>query len=317
MTRQTATAFAPASIGNVAVGFDMLGLAVAGAGDTVSVTRTPTAGVRVADVRDPQGKPHPDLQGSDADNTAAVAAGAVWDAGGEAGGLALTLAKGIPLKSGMGSSAASAVAGAVAANALLPQPFSLPELMPFALAGETVASGTPHADNVAPSLFGGLVLSPPALSPRCIEVPVSSDIVSVLVHPDLHVSTADARNRLAQRYSMEDWLTQQGYLAAFLLGLVHNDHALIAESLKDVLIEPQRSDAVPGFAAVKNAAMQAGALGGSLSGSGPSLFALCTVERASDVAAAMKAAFVDAGHDCESWTSALSAPGARLVDDEP
>ncbi len=316
MTQQTATAFAPASIGNVAVGFDMLGLAIAGAGDTVTVTRTMNPGVRVDDVRDPQGRTHPELQGNDAKNTAAVAARAVWEAAGETGGLALELAKGIPLKSGMGSSAASAVAGAVAANALLPRPFSLPELMPFALAGETVASGTPHADNVAPSLFGGLVLSPPALTPRCIEVPVSSDIASVLVHPDLHVSTAEARSRLAQRYTMQDWLTQQGYLAAFLLGLVQNDHALIADSLKDVVIEPQRSDAVPGFIAVKAAALQAGAFGASLSGSGPSLFALCKAEQASDVAEAMQGAFVDAGHECESWTSPLSAPGARLVDNE-
>ena len=317
MTRQTATAFAPASIGNVAVGFDMLGLAVAGAGDTVTITRTAHSGVQVDAVLDPQGNAHAELLADDAKNTAAVAAGAVWEAAGETGGLALKLAKGIPLKSGMGSSAASAVAGAVAANALLPRPYSLPELLPFALAGETVASGTPHADNVAPSLFGGLVLSPPALSPRCIEVPVGSDIASVLVHPDLHVSTAEARSRLAQRYTMQDWLTQQGYLAAFLLGVVHNDHALIAESLKDVVIEPQRCDAVPGFAAVKAAALRAGAFGASLSGSGPSLFALCKTELARDVAAAMQAAFVDAGHDCESWTSPLSAPGATLLDSEP
>ena len=317
MTRQTATAFAPASIGNVAVGFDMLGLAVTGAGDTVTVTRTTASGVRIDDVRDPQGETHPELLGDDTQNTAAVAARAVWDAAGASGGLALRLAKGIPLKSGMGSSAASAVAGAVAANALLASPFALPDLLPHALAGETVASGTPHADNVAPSLFGGLVLSPPALSPRCIEVPVGSNIASVLVHPDLHVSTAEARSRLKKRYSMQEWLTQQGYLAAFLLGIVHNDHALIAESLKDVLIEPQRCDAVPGFAAVKAAALEAGAFGASLSGSGPSLFALCKVEAASEVAAAMQSAFVAAGHDCESWTSPLSAPGARLVDGEP
>lgn len=311
--RETARAFAPASIGNVAVGFDMLGLAIEGAGDTVTATRCAAPGVRVVSIKDPTGELHPELELDPQTNTASVAAAALWEAAEQSDGLELEVQKGVPLKSGMGSSAASAVAGAVAANALLETPFTKGALLTFALAGETVASGTAHADNVAPSLFGGLVLSPPAMLPRCIRLPGPGQIVSVLLHPELYVSTAEARGVLAATYSMEQWLEQQGYLAAFIAGLFDGDPELIAASLKDVIIEPQRSGAVPCFDAVKEAALEAGALGSSLSGSGPSIFALCDQNRAAAVAQAMEAACRSSGYACQSWTSSLAAPGARII----
>ena len=308
----TVTAFAPASIGNVAVGFDMLGLAIAGAGDRVTARRTDSPGVHIKEVRGIDGAIHSDLSTDVAENTAGVAVRALWTATGQSGGIELAVHKGVPLQSGMGSSAASAVAGAVAANSLLDRPMPLADLLEFALAGEAIASGAMHADNVAPSLLGGLVLSPPALAPRIFSVPTPDDLSSVLVHPELIVNTAESRKGLADSITREQWLAQQGYLAGFLVGLHNNDHELIGSCLKDVIIEPQRAAAVPCFPAVRDAAMSAGALGSSLSGSGPSIFALCRNEVAENVAERMVQACLDQGIDCQSWVSAMSSPGAHL-----
>ena len=308
----TVSAFAPASIGNVAVGFDMLGLAIAGVGDRVSARCVAGDRVTIADVRGLDGETHPTLSADESENTASVAAQALWSAVGEAGGVELIVRKGVPLQSGMGSSAASAVAGVVAVNGLLSEPLPLEDLLEFALAGEAVASGGIHADNVAPSLLGGMVLSPPPLAHRAIKLDTPSDISSVVIHPDLLVNTAEARKKLATDYTMEQWLTQQAYLAGFLVGIADNDHGLIGDCLKDVIIEPQRASAVPCFEAVQEAALRAGALGSSLSGSGPSIFALCATDDASRVRAAMEQASRGGGYDCESWISPLSAPGAHL-----
>lgn len=308
----TVTAFAPASIGNVAVGFDMLGLAIGGVGDRVSAQRVPGDRVTIAEVRGLDGETHPTLSTDERENTASVAAQALWDSKKEEGGVELIVRKGVPLQSGMGSSAASAVAGVVAVNGLLAEPLPMEDLLAFALAGEEVASGGIHADNVAPSLLGGMVLSLPALLHQTIRLATPTDISSVVIHPDLLVNTAEARKKLATGYSMEQWLTQQGYLAGFLVGLANNDHELIGNCLKDVIIEPQRASAVPCFEAVQDAAIQAGALGSSLSGSGPSIFALCPTEVASRVCVAMEQASRRGGYDCQSWISPLSAPGARL-----
>ena len=309
------TAFAPASIGNVGVGFDMLGLAIAGVGDRVTARRVPDGGVRIKGIRGTNGEPHPSLSAHAGENTASVAAQALWDSAGEKGGVELELHKGVPLQSGMGSSAASAVAGVVAVNGLLTDPRPVDDLLEFALAGEEVASGSVHADNVAPSLMGGLVLTPPALLPRAIRLDVPASISSVVLHPDLLVNTAEARKKLESGYSMGQWLAQQGYLAGFLAGLAADDHELIGECLKDVIIEPQRASAVPCFADVKAAALAAGALGSSLSGSGPSIFALCANGVAERVRVSMEQAARGCGYDCRTWISPMRAPGAHLEPD--
>ena len=312
---KSVTAFAPASIGNVGVGFDMLGLAIAGIGDRVTARRTECAGVTIAEVVGPDGKRHAQLSVDPQENTAGVAARALWESVGAPGGVELLIEKGVPLQSGMGGSAASAVAGTVAVNGLLDEPLDIDRLLPFALAGEEIASGTVHADNVAPSLYGGMVLCPPALIPRTIVLDTPDELRSVVVHPDLSISTADARKALARTYTMEQWLAQQGYLAGFLAGLHNNDHGLMRDCLKDVIVEPQRAASVPCFSAVQAAALAAGALGSSLSGSGPSIFALCASERASRVRGAMEQASRHSGYDCDSWISPLSAPGAHLEQD--
>ena len=307
------TAFAPASIGNVGVGFDMLGLALAGgAGDRVIATRSETAGISVAEVRGLDGEIHPYLSTDPKENTASIAAQALWDAAGAAGGASLKVHKGVPLQSGMGSSAASAVAAVVAVNALLDEPLAQEELLPYALEGEKYASGGLHADNVAPSLLGGLILCPTVLLPEIVRLPVPAGVSAVLLHPELQVNTAHARRGLAKGYSMEQWLQQQGYLAGFIAACMVGDVGLIGRTLRDVVIEPQRAAAVPCFEDVKAAALRAGALGCSLSGSGPSIFALCEERRALNLASAMEQACRALGIDCQSWVSPLDAEGARL-----
>ena len=307
-----ATAFAPASIGNLGVGFDMLGLAIDGVGDRVVARRTEGPGIVIVDVQGPDGKPHPFLSANATENTASIAAESLWQGHGDGGGLELIVQKGIPLQSGMGSSAASAVAAAFAANALLDEPLENAALLEHALAGEKFASGGLHADNVAPSLLGGLVLCPNVLLPGMISVPAPAGVSSVLVHPELEVNTAESRRALAANYSMAQWLTQQGYLAGFIAACHSGDIDLLAQCLRDVIIEPQRAGSVPGFGEIKVAGMNAGALGCSLSGSGPSVFALCRDEAAANVAEAMETACRALNYECESWISPLDSPGARL-----
>jgi homoserine kinase len=287
----------------------MLGLALAGVGDRVSATRCDQAGFSIREVRGLDGEIHPYLSTDAAQNTASIAATALWDEHGS-GGVELVIRKGVPLQSGMGSSAASAVAGVVAVNALLDEPLSALELLPYALAGETFASGGQHADNVAPSLLGGLVYCPEVLHPTMIRVNPIAGICSVLLHPEMQINTAAARKKLAKGYSLVQWLQQQGYLGGFLLACERGDPELLRRSLKDVLIEPQRAASVPCFTDVRDAAMAADALGCSLSGSGPSIFALCREKHAARIATVMEQACRKHGYDCQSWISPMDAPGA-------
>jgi len=308
------TAFAPASIGNVAVGFDMLGLALEGVGDRVQAIRTDTGTVSIAEVRGLDGELHPYLSTDAKRNTASIGAQALLDAHGNGMGVDLKVWKGVPLQSGMGSSAASAVAAVVATNALLDAPLPADVLLPYALEGEKFASGGLHADNVAPSLLGGLILCPQVLLPDIVRLPVPQGVSAVLLHPDLQINTAHARKKLARGYSMQQWLEQQGLLAGFVAACAASDIGLIRKTLRDVIIEPQRSGAVPCFDAVKAAAMRAGAFGCSLSGSGPSIFALCNANDARNIASVMEQASRGLGISCESWISSMTAPGARVED---
>lgn len=306
------TAFAPASIGNVGVGFDMLGLALEGAGDKVLARRSDSGAVTVAEVRGLDGEIHPYLSTDAKSNTASIAAQALWDKHGDSDGIELKVHKGVPLQSGMGSSAASAVAAVVAVNGLLEEPLPVADLLEFALVGEQYASGGLHADNVAPSLLGGLILCPQILLPDVYSLPVPDGVSAVLLHPDLQVNTAQARRGLAKGYSMQQWLEQQGLLAGFIAACAANDTALIGRTLRDVIIEPQRSAAVPCFEEVKAAAEKGGALGCSLSGSGPSIFALSASSEGRNVASVMEQACRSQGIGCQSWVSPMTAAGARI-----
>jgi len=304
-----ATAFAPASTSNLAVGFDLLGHPVGPAGDRVTATRRERPGVVMGPVTGCAGP----LPADPAANTAGAAVQRLLAEHAPGLGVELSIDKGIPLGSGMGGSAASAVAAVVAANALLPRPLPTAALFPCALAGETVASGAAHGDNVAPSLFGGLVLVRSVDPPDVVSLPAPPALCCVLVLPRLRLDTRDARAVLPPSVPLHDMIHQCANLAGVVAGCFTGDLALIGRSLRDVVVEPHRARLIPGFAAVQAAAMEAGALGCSISGGGPSVFAWCDGDTAAErVRAAMVEAFAAAGVDSRGWSSPVDGPGARL-----
>jgi homoserine kinase len=229
-------------------------------------------------------------------------------------GIEISIEKGIPLGSGLGGSAASAVAAVVAANALLEQPLSKLELLKFAMHGEAVASGSVHVDNIAPSLFGGLVLTVGIDHPRTKQIPVPPSVRCVLVHPHMFLSTREARRILKKTVDLSDVVWQAANLAGFLSGCYTNDLEMIRDAFEDVIIEPQRSQLIPGFKAVKQAAMANGALGCSISGAGPTVFAWCEDHYAQGARAAMVEAFAEHNLASDHWVSAIDTEGARVVD---
>jgi homoserine kinase len=305
-----ASAFAPASIGNVAVGFDILGLAVDVLGDRVTVTKTPERGVAIKAI----GGVVLDLPLAASDNTAGRALQAMLEEAKPDFGFSVEIEKGIPLGSGLGGSAASAVAAVVAANALLGGAYTKTQLLKFAMQGEQVASGSLHVDNVAPSLFGGLVLTVGVDDPRVKRIPGPAGVVAVAVHPHMSLATKQARAILSPTVSMSDFVWQTANLAGFIAGCYDNDLDLIRASLEDVIIEPQRQSLIPGAPAVRAAAMKEGALGCSISGAGPTMFALARAEDGERVRAAMQAGFTSANIKSNGWIVTIDSPGARLVD---
>lgn len=310
MARTTATAFAPATVGNVGVGFDILGHAFGVIGDTVRAERTAEAGVAIRAVTGIAGE----LPLDAGRNTAGRAVQSLFEAAAPSIGVALTIEKGIPLGSGLGGSAASAVAAVVAANALLERPLPAIELLPHAIAGEAVASGSRHADNIAPALLGGLVLTVGIDHPRVKQIPVPASVRCVLLHPRMFLSTEHARGILSKQVDFSDVVWQMANLAGFLAGCYTNDFAMIREAFEDVIVEPQRAALIPGFARAKQAALAAGALGCSISGAGPSVFAWSEAASAVTVRDGMLRAFADAGLECDHWIAPAGGPGARLVD---
>ncbi len=307
--REHASAFAPASVGNVAIGFDILGFAVDALGDRVTVRRQAAPGVHIGPVTGIAG----DLPHEARDNTAGRALLALLETLRPGFGLHVEIDKGIPLGSGLGGSAASAVAAVVAANALLPQPVSRLELLQFAMAGEAVASGSRHADNIAPSLFGGLVLTVGIDHPRVKQIPVPGGIRAVIIHPHMFLATAKARAILKLNVELSDFVWQTANLAGFISGCYTDDLDMIRASFEDVVIEPQRAALIPGFQDVRRGAMQAGALGCSISGAGPSLFAWTLAATAPAVLAAMQREFARHSLATDHWVVELRCAGARVL----
>lgn len=303
----TAVAYAPACVGNLGVGFDFLGHSIAGPGDRATVRRIPVPAVQIAAIRGVASGIPLDA----ARNTAGVALDALRRRLGLESGFAVELDKGIPLASGMGGSAASCVAALVAANALLQTPAPPELLYQCALDGESIASGARNGDNVGPILFGGLVIATPE---RVVRLPVPAGLHCVLVHPELEVKTLTARRRLRAPFALDVIVPQTANLALVLTGCLQNDYELIRAGLHDVLIEPRRAPLIPGFKAVKQAALAAGALGAGISGAGPSLFAWCTGKAdAERIAPAMQIAFASFGLASQAWISPVAGPAARLV----
>lgn len=303
----TATAEAPCSIGNLATGFDILGHSVHGPKDCVTVRRINEGVVRLGSIAGVV----LDLPSDPDRNTALRAIGGLRRARALSFGFEVDIVKGIPLGSGMGGSAASAVAAVVAANSLLDVPLALSELYPFAIEGEAAASGGRHGDNVGPMLLGGLALS---THERVTRLPVPAGLTCVLVHPHLVLETKRARAALNGPCFIGDFVPQSAGLAELMVGLFTGRMDAIRAGLRDVLVEPRRAHLIPGFAAVKQAALDAGALGASISGGGPSIFAWFENRADAEAStAAMQAAFAGAGLDSDFLVSSVDGPMARVV----
>jgi homoserine kinase len=306
------TAFAPATVSNVACGFDVLGFALSAPGDEVTACFSGRDdGVRIDDITGDNGR----LPRDAAKNTAGVAAQTLLAHLGERRGVVLTIRKGLPLSSGLGGSAASAVAAVVAVDGLVGAGTPLDRLMACAFEGERIGAGSAHGDNIGPAVYGGFVLVRVPNPPDVIRLPVPSGLTAVVVHPELEIETAQARALLGSTVPLADAIQQWANLGALVDALHRGDLAQLSRSLEDTIAEPRRAPLVPGFAAIKQAALEAGALGSSLSGSGPSLFALCRDEAGARVVAGAMTAAVrrHIGGEPQTYVSPIASRGASIV----
>jgi homoserine kinase len=301
--------FAPGSIGNVGPGLDIFGLAVSGAGDTVDAERLDHPGIVLTDPG------HPDLPAAPERHASAIAALAVLRRAGVAGtvGLRLRVTKGLPLSGGQGGSAASAVAGAVAANLLLDHPLPTDEVLLAALESESALAGR-HADNLAPSLLGGMVLIRSLEPLDVIRLPVPAGLRIVLIQPAQALDTRDGRAVLPDRVTREVALHQAAQVAAMVAAAYSGDLPLLGRAIDDRIAEPARAPLLPGFVRAKAAGREAGALGCSISGSGPAAFAFASDDAgAARIAQAMCAAYAEAGVPCTARVARADLEGARLL----
>lgn len=303
--------FAPASVSNLACGFDVFGLALDQPGDIVEARIAGGAGVAAVSLEGEAAR----VPANPKRNSAAIAAQAVLDKAGSRTGVALTVHKGVPLASGLGGSAASAVAGAVAADALVEARLGPQALLECALAGEAGGSGAAHADNVAPSLSGGFVLVLPGSPPHVVSIPTPPALAVAVARPHVEIETARARDMLADAIPLRDGIRQWANTAGLVAGLYSADWDLVGRCLQDGVAEPARAALVPGLGAVKSSALDAGALGAGLSGSGPAVFALCRGRPiAENAGRAMVAAFRrEAGVDADMVVSGVARSGSRVV----
>ena len=309
---QAAVAFAPGGVGNIGPGLDILGLALAGVGDTVRAEWSDSPGIQILDPG------HRDLPTDPVRHTSGLAARAVIDRSGAGprgkAGIALTITKGLPLSGGQGGSAASAVAAAVAVNALLGYPLDRWGLVGAALAAEESVSGR-HADNIAPALLGGIVLIRSLDPLDLVELPVPDELWVVVARPDQQLRTAEARSVLPAQISRAAALHQAAQVGAMVAALAAGDYDLLGRAIDDRIAEPVRMALLPGFREAKQAALAAGALGSSISGGGPTAFALVRGQAAGErVASAMAAAYTKCGHRCEVRVAQIDRQGARVLE---
>jgi homoserine kinase len=312
--------FAPATVANVGSAFDVLGFAVSQPGDTVECIRNDSGEVRVLEIEGDAGR----LPLDSTKNTSAVSVVALFSElrrrhpkKYDSIGFDLRLTKGLPIGSGLGSSSASAVAAVVAANEVLGAPFTRLELLPYAMEGERIACGTAHADNVGPCLLGGFVLIRSYDPLDVVSLPTPSSAWVVVVTPSVEVRTEDARKILRHSIPLVDAISQWGNVAALVAAIYRDDVALMGRALQDKVIEPVRAALIPGFYEAKSAALSTGALGCSISGSGPSLFALAASQNHANTAgAAVVAAFNGLGISATMHTSQINSAGATVLKQE-
>jgi homoserine kinase len=303
----TIRAIAPATVANLGTGFDVLGMALHGPFVTIGLEFGDAEGEQILIECN-----RPEISTDPHRNTAGAAVLALQAESGRSEDLVMTISADVPIGSGLGSSAASAVAAVVAANRLLETKRSLEELLPFAVAGESVASGSPHADNVAPALFGGLTLIRSHQPADIVQLPVPADLHYVVVHPSCKIKTADARASLPDDIPLHEAAQQWGQVGAFVAALYTGDLALLGRAMRDELIEPIRGAMIPGYPQVRAAACDAGAIGCAIAGSGPAMVSLVKAAAMDQVGCAMRDAFAQAGLSSQMWSGAVGAPGAAL-----
>jgi homoserine kinase len=302
--------FAPATVANVACGFDIFGLAVDNPGDEVIISKRTDDKIVIQSITGDNGK----LTLDPAKNTVTVPIIKYLSQINSTQGFDVILNKKMPLGSGLGSSSASSVAGVFAVNQLLNLPLKTKELLPFAMEGERIACGSAHADNVAPALLGGFVVIRSYSPLDFFQIPTPENLYVTIVHPDIEVNTKDARYILKNEVSMNKAISQMGNVGGMIAGLMSSDYALIGRSMVDFIIEPIRSILIPQFFEVKMAALDAGALGCSISGAGPSIFAFSEgKETALKVEEAMKTQFERVGIQTNSFVSAINKEGPRII----
>lgn len=300
--------FAPASVANVACGFDVLGFAIDKPGDEIIVRHTDTKGLKISKITG--GKLPYEVE----KNTAGYAALKLLEHLGESEmGIEMEIHKKMPFGSGLGSSAASAAGAVFAINALLRNPLEKRELLQFAVLGESIASGAIHADNVAPSLLGGMTLVRDSETLDVHRIFTPKGLYATVIYPKVEVLTKEARAILKPEVPLKSMVKQSANLGAFVLGMFNSDFDLIKRSLQDVIIEPQRAQLIPHFFDVKNAALTEGVLGCSISGSGPSIFALSQNSLVAEKAGeAMKKVYEKAKIECELYISPINLEGTSL-----
>lgn len=300
--------FAPASVANVACGFDVLGFAIDKPGDEIIVRHTDTKGLKISKITG--GKLPYEVE----KNTAGYAALKLLEHLGESEmGIEMEIHKKMPFGSGLGSSAASAAGAVFAINALLRNPLEKRELLQFAVLGESIASGAIHADNVAPSLLGGMTLVRDSETLDVHRIFTPKGLYATVIYPKVEVLTKEARAILKPEVPLKSMVKQSANLGAFVLGMFNSDFDLIKRSLQDIVIEPQRAQLIPHFFNVKNAALTEGVLGCSISGSGPSIFALSQNSLVAEKAGeAMKKVYEKAKIECELYISPINLEGTSL-----
>ena len=304
--------YGPASVSNVTCGFDVLGFAIEKPGDIILAEQSEKPGVRIKEIIGSDTIPMNPLE-----NVASVAGQALLNHLNSKTGIDLTIYKNIKPGSGIGSSASSAVAATFAVNQLIGTPIkNTADLIPFAMQGEQIASGAFHADNVAPALLGGFIIVRSNDPLDVVQLGTPPDLYTVVIHPDVQIKTSESRKLLPAQVPLKSVVTQMGNLAGLVAGLLQNDYDLIGRSMCDVIIEPARAATIPGFKELKDAALKAGALGAGISGSGPSVFALCKGERsAQKIAEEMKSTYSNFNIAFNSYVSAINKKGTIEIID--
>ena len=304
-------AFGPATVANVGLGFDFMGFAVDGLGDLVEVSIS-REGCNLIRTSGSYGQLIP---AEPEKNTAGVACSAMLRSAGLSDvRFEISIEKRLPLGSGMGSSASSAVAALMALNRQLGDIFTPEQLIPFAMEGEKAACGTAHADNVAPSLLGGFVIIRSNNPLDIIRIQCPEDLYCGLLHPQVELRTADARRVLKREIPLSDVTRQCANVASFITGLFNHDYDLIGRSMHDIVAEPKRQQLIPGYSVAREAALGAGAITFGISGSGPSLFALCRgKDNAAKIVSMMKDAMSFKGIDSDVYVTSLNAGGAAVI----